>query len=182
MPSVIAQIERPAQVLSASRRNIHREIEGRELGILRDLSIPWPPPRGRKHINCPNPDHADKNPSWRYDPRKRRFYCSRCGSGTIVDVVMLKLGIDFVGACEWLRGGSIQCQPPDPDAVARRQAEREREEGEAAEYWAKQLRKAIWLWSRSEPVEGSRARSRSARSRAPCAICQPIRHATLFPK
>jgi len=69
--------------------------KGHEVEILDALGIPWRD--GRPHIHCPNPDHPDKNPSWRFDERMGRAICS-CGSHSIFDVLMKVEGITFDAA------------------------------------------------------------------------------------
>jgi hypothetical protein len=44
--------------------NIQAALRGRETEILDKLGIPWR--RGKPHITCPYPEHADSNPSWRF--------------------------------------------------------------------------------------------------------------------
>jgi hypothetical protein len=59
----------------------------RETDILDSLGIRWRD--GKPHIACPYPEHADKNPSWRWDERKARAYCTCIeGSHSILDVLM----------------------------------------------------------------------------------------------
>jgi hypothetical protein len=59
--------------------------EGRETAILAGLGIRWR--NGKPHIPCPYPEHADKNPSWRWDDRKARAYCTCARSHSIFDLV-----------------------------------------------------------------------------------------------
>lgn len=81
--------------------DIHSQVQGRGREIMRALDIQWPPRRGQTHIHCPLPLHADRNPSWRWDDRKERWFCT-CGSGNIVDLVIAMLGTDFVTAALWI--------------------------------------------------------------------------------
>ena len=63
------------------------EVRGRESEVLAALNISC---MGRKPIRCPFPDHADHNPSWRWDEDKKVAFCS-CkpdGSYSIFDVTM----------------------------------------------------------------------------------------------
>ena len=74
--------------------DIHDRIRGRETDLLRAVGIE-PPERGG-HVTCPFPGHADRHPSWRWDARKRRFYCSCTpGGGTVIDAVMRMKGLEF---------------------------------------------------------------------------------------
>ena len=70
--------------------------KGRELEILRSLTIKWPPQMGR-HINCPFPGHVDKNPSWRWDAYKGCYFCT-CGAGDLIDIVQKIHCSDFRAA------------------------------------------------------------------------------------
>ena len=78
-------------------RAIQEAVKGRESEVLPALGIPWDD--GAGHITCPYPDHADDNPSWRWDERKARAHCTCVGrSHSIFDVVMRREGIDFEAA------------------------------------------------------------------------------------
>jgi hypothetical protein len=44
---------------------IRDAVHGREGDVLDALGIAWR--NGRRHIQCPYPDHTDKDPSWRWD-------------------------------------------------------------------------------------------------------------------
>jgi len=69
-------------------------IKGHETEILDALDIHWR--EGEPHINCPYPDHADNNPSWRWDRRKARAYCTcHTGGHSALDVIMNVERIDF---------------------------------------------------------------------------------------
>ena len=64
--------------------------------MLRALGIPWK--KGARHISCPYPDHADQNPSWRWDERKAKAFCTcitQRGGHSILDIVKRMEGIDF---------------------------------------------------------------------------------------
>jgi putative DNA primase/helicase len=115
---------------SQSRRDIHEEIRGRELEIVRALGIDWPPRNHATHINCPFPDHDDADPSWRWDPRKGHWYCS-CDSGSAVDAVMRMHGCDFSAAAKWC-WATLFGDGPAPafsaEDLAAGKAEREEEE------------------------------------------------------
>ena len=53
---------------------IQAAVKGRETKVLEALGIAWA--GGAPHISCPYPDHADENPSWRWDERKAKAYCT----------------------------------------------------------------------------------------------------------
>jgi hypothetical protein len=75
--------------------NIRTAVKGRETELLDVLGILWR--AGRPHINCPYPDHSDKNPSWRWDEQKRCAICT-CGSDSILKVLIKVEGISFEAA------------------------------------------------------------------------------------
>jgi phage/plasmid primase-like uncharacterized protein len=76
---------------------IREAVKGRETEVLEALRIPWD--GGSAHINCPYPDHADTNPSWRWDDRKQKAHCTCTErSQSIFDVVMRCESIDFEAA------------------------------------------------------------------------------------
>src|SRR5919106_1583236 len=75
-------------------RAIQEAAKRRESDVLQAIGIPWDD--GAGHITCPYPDHADANPSWRWDQRKARAHCTCVGrSHSIFDVVMRREAIDF---------------------------------------------------------------------------------------
>jgi hypothetical protein len=84
-------------------------IVGRETDLLDRLGIPWR--SGAPHILCPYEPggHADREPSWRWDPEKQRAFCScierRHPKGykthRIIDVVCLVRGLTFSDAKLW---------------------------------------------------------------------------------
>ena len=70
------------------RQAIREAVTGREAEVLRALGIEWK--KGTHHISCPYPDHADQNPSWRWDERKARAFCTcirQRGGHPILEVV-----------------------------------------------------------------------------------------------
>ena len=70
---------------------IRQAVRGHETEVLRALGIAWQ--GGARHIACPYPDHADENPSWRWDERKARAYCTCIERAhSIFDVVMRMRG------------------------------------------------------------------------------------------
>jgi hypothetical protein len=69
-------------------------VRGHETDILDQLGIEWERPKARPHINCPYRDHADNNPSWRWDTRKRKAFCT-CGARDVLGVLMGVEGIEF---------------------------------------------------------------------------------------
>ncbi len=78
-------------------KEIEEAVGGREREVLEALRIPWD--GGSGHIKCPYPDHADANPSWRWDNRKRKAHCTCTErSQSIFDVVMRCENIDFEAA------------------------------------------------------------------------------------
>jgi hypothetical protein len=78
-------------------RVIQAAVKGREAEILDSLEIDWR--SGQPHITCPYPDHDDDDPSWRWDDKKARAYCTCIGgSHSILDVVGAKEGVDFEAA------------------------------------------------------------------------------------
>ena len=91
--------------------DIKERLRGREIEVLRQLGIDWPPQRGRSHINCPFPDHSDKAPSWRWDKHKSAWFCT-CGGGDLISAVQRKLGRSFPEAlafiCEALGLADLQ--------------------------------------------------------------------------
>ena len=77
-------------------RAIKDAVKGREVEILHGLNIGWS--GDQQHITCPYPDHDDNDPSWRWDDKTGRAYCTCKNGHTIFDVVGTKEGIDFEAA------------------------------------------------------------------------------------
>ncbi len=78
-------------------RLIQAAVRGRETDVLAALGIQW---NGHTHIHCPFPDHDDANPSWRWDLRRARGFCT-CAAGkalSIFDVIGRMQGGDFDAA------------------------------------------------------------------------------------
>jgi hypothetical protein len=78
---------------------IREVVRGRETEVLRALGIPWE--SSVRHISCPYPDHADENPSWRWDQPKARAFCTcitRRGGHSVFEVVKRVERIDFEAA------------------------------------------------------------------------------------
>ena len=80
-----------------SWRTIKEVVKGRETGVLDALGIDWRSPE--THIRCPYPEHADHNPSWRWDVAVARARCSCDSSASIFDVIMKVRDVDFSEAC-----------------------------------------------------------------------------------
>ena len=74
-------------------------MQGQELMVLAALGIQWKPGR-RTHINCPFPDHEDKNPSWRWGTQDALWHCT-CAHGDIFHAIMRMRGCDFPAAKRW---------------------------------------------------------------------------------
>ena len=85
--------------------------------VARDLGIKLTR-SGSAH--CPLPDHADSEPSFSIRQATNRFRCFGCGhSGSVIDLVMLTLGLEFVEACRWLEGRYLGSRVVTPDSRPR---------------------------------------------------------------
>lgn len=81
----------------AATADIRAAVKGRETEVLDLIVAGWRD--GKPHIRCPYPDHADNNPSWRWDKRKARAFCTCIErSNSIFDVVAKVEGVDFEAA------------------------------------------------------------------------------------
>jgi hypothetical protein len=116
-------INRTAYCRAAEGRaaDIRAAITGRETELLDALNIRRRD--GKPHIACPYRDHADDHPSWRWDERKRKAFCT-CGARDVLGVLMGVEGIDFeaakIRAAEFLKR---------PDLIRERRARRRKGEG-----------------------------------------------------
>jgi hypothetical protein len=83
---------------------IRAALKGREIELLHALDIDWR--RAKPHIRCPYQDHDDNSPSWRWDERKCKAFCT-CGARDVLGVLMGVERIDFdsakIRAAELLR-------------------------------------------------------------------------------
>ena len=78
---------------------IREAVRGQETNVLRALGIQWED--GARHISCPYPDHMDRNPSWRWDARKAKAFCTcitQRGGHPILEIVKRVEGIEFDAA------------------------------------------------------------------------------------
>ena len=60
------------------------------------LKIAWR--QGRPHLACPYSNHADDTPSWRWDEKRARAYCTCTKGDSVLDVMAKVEGIDFEAA------------------------------------------------------------------------------------
>jgi hypothetical protein len=75
---------------------IKKAVAGRETDVLDALGIDWR--AGRPHIQCPYSDHADNDPSWRWDERRAHAICTCLTNGhadSIFDVLGKVERIEF---------------------------------------------------------------------------------------
>ncbi len=88
---------------------------GHETDILDSLAINWNQPKAKPHIHCPYRNHADDSPSWRWDDRKRKAFCTCAKSDSILDVLMKVEGVDFdrakIRAAELLNRSDLIREP-----------------------------------------------------------------------
>jgi Toprim domain len=71
-------------------------VKGCGTKVLEALRIRWQD--GAPHIRCPYPDHDDRNPSWRWDERNNRAFCTCSGRHSIFEVVMHVERLEFEAA------------------------------------------------------------------------------------
>jgi hypothetical protein len=84
-------------------KEICAAVAGREEEILRALNIPWN--GGRSHMRCLYADHDDNDPSWRWDERRARAYCTCIErADSIFDVVMKMKRLNFDAAKIFVAG------------------------------------------------------------------------------
>ena len=59
---------------------------------------------GNQYVGvCPNPAHADTDPSLHITPKKQVFHCFGCGSGgTVIDFYMMVEQLTYPQACRAL--------------------------------------------------------------------------------
>jgi len=100
---------------------IRAAVKGRENDLLDALHIDWR--RSAPHMPCPYQDHDDINPSWRWDERKCKAFCT-CGVRDVLGVLMGVEGIGFdaakIRAAELLRR---------PDLIRERRARKRKKRG-----------------------------------------------------
>ncbi len=118
------------------------------------------PTGGSSHMRCPMPGHDDRNPSFRYDPKAARCFCSCRTEGiTLTDVVAEVRGLDFMQAVrevsqitgeQILTNGHAKPRSkangkptPEQDAQAKQAAEEKARQD--AEHAAEQASKIRWI-------------------------------------
>jgi hypothetical protein len=74
--------------------DIRAAVKGHETNLLDALNIDWRRPRAGPHITCPYREHADKNPSWRWDGGRRKAFCT-CSTRDVLGVLIGVEGVDF---------------------------------------------------------------------------------------
>src|SRR5690242_16311473 len=106
-----------------SGADIHQGIAGRERELLHLLKLDLP--KNGQHRRCPFPDHQDEHPSWRWDDKKRRWFCT-CApkGGTVIDAVMRLLSLDFKDAANFVRK-TLRLDGEAPARKPRRRARRD---------------------------------------------------------
>src|SRR3954447_5682204 len=92
--------------------DIHQRLAGRERELFRALGIDLPKAGG--HRRCPFPDHTDEHPSWRWDQKRHRWFCSCTPKGgTAIDAVARLRGLDLAEAGSFaLKMLKIDGEPP----------------------------------------------------------------------
>jgi len=78
-----------------TKADITAALKGHETDLLDALNIDWR--RAKPHISCPYKNHDDNHPSWRWDERKRKAFCT-CGARDVLGVLMGVVGIEFDAA------------------------------------------------------------------------------------
>jgi len=79
---------------------------------------------GRGHVHCPFTAHADRNPSFRFDGRTGKYWCS-CSQGDAIDFVQAMTGCGIGQATD--RIADILMLGPGMTPEERAEIERERE-------------------------------------------------------
>ena len=86
--------------MSAARyvpiRAIQAAVRGREIEVLDGLGILWR--EARPHLRCPYPEHADEDPSWRWEEKRAKARCTCTRGDSIFDVVMKVEALTFEAA------------------------------------------------------------------------------------
>jgi hypothetical protein len=113
-----------------SEKAVRAAVQGHETNVLDALGIEWR--KGRPHISCPYRDHADNKPSWRWDQKKTRAFCTCIEadghkSHSVFDIVMKVKTITFedakifvaetIGRQDLVRMNGGGGQKPDPASL-----------------------------------------------------------------
>lgn len=193
----VAEWAAPATVLPFRRTGANGEgpvtetrqlATGREQDILDALGIDRH--RTNQHITCPLPAHDDKDPSFRFDLNKGKYFCT-CGDGDLIDIVRQVHGVDVIHACNWIRERiGVELVGVRREETAQQRADREwllteqraqaeerkrqRDADDAAEA-ARQREKAIGMWHRAVPAKGTIVQDYLASRGITCDLCPTIR-------
>jgi hypothetical protein len=93
--------------------------------------------------------------------RKAQWQCRRCGGkGDQIALVQFVMGLDFLGALDWMCGPRQELSAAEMAQRAARDAENQRrKEAEAAKFRAKAIADARRVWEAGQPAEASPVRA-----------------------
>ncbi|GLS87702.1 hypothetical protein GCM10010873_26760 [Cypionkella aquatica] len=138
------------RIADAKRKGMAAIMQQLDITGLKRGGVEWTGP-------CPNCGGTDR---FSINTRKSQFLCRQCGGkGDEIGLVQFIMGLDFIGALEWICGPKQQLSEAEIAKRAARDAENKaRKEREAKAYHDKAVREGREIWEAGRPAEDSPVR------------------------
>jgi hypothetical protein len=124
-----------------------------------DVAAGWVPLRkyGARMVG-PCPLCGGEKGNERFEATADGWVCAVCrDGGDVIKLVMLRQGLDFRGAVEWL-GGARAIDPIDEDRLAKVRADKEAKRVADSEVYRQRERRTLYdVWNEARPAVGTRA-------------------------
>lgn len=138
------------RIADAKRKGMAAIMQQLAIGGLKRAGVEWVGP-------CPICGGTDR---FGINTRKGQFLCRQCGGrGDEIGLVQFVMGLDFLGALDWICGPKQELSAEELAKRAARDAENKaRKEREAVAYRANAIREGREIWEAGRPAEDSPVR------------------------
>lgn len=138
------------RIADAKRKGMAAIMQQLAIGGLKRAGVEWVGP-------CPICGGTDR---FGINTRKGQFLCRQCGGrGDEIGLVQFVMGLDFLGALDWICGPKQELSAEELAKRATRDAENKaRKEREAVAYRANAIREGREIWEAGRPAEDSPVR------------------------
>lgn len=138
------------RIADAKRKGMTAIMQQLAIGGLKRGGVEWTGP-------CPNCGGTDR---FSINTRKSQFLCRQCGGkGDEIGLVQFIMGLDFIGALEWICGPKQELSEAEIAKRAARDAENKAcKDREANAYHDKAVREGREIWEAGKPAEDSPVR------------------------
>ncbi len=138
------------RIADAKRKGMTAIMQQLDISGLKRGGVEWTGP-------CPNCGGTDR---FSINTRKSQFLCRQCGGkGDEIGLVRFVMGLDFIGALDWICGPKQQLSDAEIAKRAARDAENKaRKERETKAYHDKAVREGREIWEAGKPAEDSPVR------------------------